>query len=805
VTLLALFSLLVPLAYTQLRQGLYPQLAASRGYEGSRYEDKDSFNLGGALEEKVAAPSMAAPPAPGAGEGRRGADEASDKGSYGLGLTRSQQKSVSKQVDPKAVVQTGPGVPSWSWNTWQLSWSGPVSRDQDVHLYLVGPFANLVLAWLRVGLLLALALRMAGVQKLPSLRQAGPTLVALLALLLPWQAHAAPDDDLLDELQTRMAVRPACGDRCATAPLVTLTIEGETLVIDAEVHAADATSWPLPGPASTWVPRTVELDGKATWALARLDDGALHVRLDAGVHRVRATGPLPAADALALDFPVPPQRVTFVSTGWTIDGVKADGTVAGTVQLVRSTPAAAGVMSENLPPWLEVHRTLDLGIPWTVRTEITRVGPATQPVAVRVPLLPGESLTDEAFEVVDGQVQVTLKRDEASVSWSSSLADASPITLTAPTGVPWTETWSLLCSPIFACDAQGPAPLQHLESEAWAPSWRVWPGEQVVVNVSRPEGVAGQTTTIDEATFDWTPGLRLGEGRLAVSVRSSQGGRLPITLPAGAELRNVLINSAARPIQLDDAGVIAAPLQPGATRIEVSWQQPHELGLFDRAPQVTLGAPAVNLKVTVHASEDRWILALRGPAWGPVPLFWGYLLLVLLSAPLLARLPYTPLRTTQWFLLGLGMTQVPVFVPILVALVFLAFGWRKAHPLQAWWAFGLGQLALVGAALVGLVCLYAAIHTGLLVQPDMQIEGAGSSGRTLIWMLDRTDGALPAPLVISLPLWTFRVAMLLWALWLASSLVAWAPWVWGCWSDGGLWRQAPRKDAAPAPADPSAR
>jgi hypothetical protein len=34
----------------------------------------------------------------------------------------------------------------------------------------------------------------------------------------------------------------------------------------------------------------------------------------------------------------------------------------------------------------------------------------------------------------------------------------------------------------------------------------------------------------------------------------------------------------------------------------------------------------------------------------------------------------------------------------------------------------------------------------------------------------------------------YRLGMLLWALWLASALLGWLNWGWGCFSEGGLWR-----------------
>jgi hypothetical protein len=74
--------------------------------------------------------------------------------------------------------------------------------------------------------------------------------------------------------------------------------------------------------------------------------------------------------------------------------------------------------------------------------------------------------------------------------------------------------------------------------------------------------------------------------------------------------------------------------------------------------------------------------------------------------------------------------------------------------------------------------LYAVIHTGLLGRPEMQIAGLGQGASTLSWYRDLVAGALPRPWVLWLPLWVFRVLMLLWALWLSARLLRWLPWAW---------------------------
>ena len=61
-----------------------------------------------------------------------------------------QQKIDLAQIDPRAMVQTGPGMPVWGGHTISLRWSGPVEKSQRLRLWLLSPKVNLVLAFLRV-------------------------------------------------------------------------------------------------------------------------------------------------------------------------------------------------------------------------------------------------------------------------------------------------------------------------------------------------------------------------------------------------------------------------------------------------------------------------------------------------------------------------------------------------------------------------------------------------------------------------------------------------------------------------------
>jgi hypothetical protein len=164
------------------------------------------------------------------------------------------------------------------------------------------------------------------------------------------------------------------------------------------------------------------------------------------------------------------------------------------------------------------------------------------------------------------------------------------------------------------------------------------------------------------------------------------------------------------------------------------------------------------------------------------------LVLILLLAPVLGRLPRSPLRSWEWALLSLGLTQVPLPIAGLVLGWFFVMAWHDVElPKRPLW-FNLRQFALLVLTLVFLGCLFGAVYDSLLNTPDMEVAGADSHNRLLSWYVDRTGGELPEAWVLSTSLWVWRGVMLLWALWLAWNLVGWLKWAWAMVSRFGVWK-----------------
>jgi hypothetical protein len=97
------------------------------------------------------------------------------------------------------------------------------------------------------------------------------------------------------------------------------------------------------------------------------------------------------------------------------------------------------------------------------------------------------------------------------------------------------------------------------------------------------------------------------------------------------------------------------------------------------------------------------------------------------------------------------------------------------------------------------VSLVAAIPFGLLGNPDMRVAGSGQQANELRWFNDQAPGELPIPWVLSLSMWWYKAAMLVWALWLAFALARWLPIAWKALRLGGFWRRR-QHSVTPPPA-----
>jgi hypothetical protein len=814
---------LVPFLGQQVQQTLYPQLERVPGaqlvYSGIA-DPRASFPAAVPEPVEVLQQGPASPPE----EARVKRKTGDDYDAYSLFSSRSSTSAVSKDnlfYDAQARIQTGPGVPEWTWRRVSFGWNGPVYAMQQVKPILITLALERVFAVLRVVLLLTLTAVLLGTRKLGGavFRTSGKA-AAMLAFACTIASTSAqtpmPDQSTLDKLRERLLEPSDAYPNAAEIPTVALTLNERKITIDAEIHTAIRTAVPLPGRLPAWSPLAVFVDDKPDVAMRR-DDGYLWIILEAGVHRVRFEGSLANVTEWEWTFLLKPRQVKIDAPDWTFSGVRSDGVPEAQVFFALKQKAAAGAASydrQELQTIAVIDRSLELGLVWQVRTTVTRLSPLGKALALRVPVLPGENVLSSNASVRDGLIEVRLGAQEQTFSWESGLAQGNALKLATRVDDAWVERWRLVISPVWNLAITGLAPVfeadavQPLTANTLIrasggdliPTWQPWPGESVDLAISRPEAIPGATVTVNRATHEISLGKRQRTSELDLALRCSLGEEFLVELPVEAEITALTHNGKAIPVRKDGNKLII-PVRPGEQTVSIGWKTNIPLGFRAQAGDVRLPVDCANVQTIITVPDDRWVLWADGPRRGPAVRFWGILICSLLAAVALGRLARSPLRTVAWMLLVIGLTQVPLPAALAVVGWLFFLEWRGSESFQR---LGRGtyntlQVFLIILTASALGILLTAVGEGLLGSPEMFITGNASTSTALRWFQARSENLLPCPGLCSISIWWYRFFMLAWALWLSASLIHWLRRGWQAFSCGGCFRLKPKPTPAPPP------
>ncbi len=702
---------------------------------------------------------------------------------------------------PGTVLQTGPGIPKWSWNRYRLEWNGPVTPDQTMDLIMLGPVANAAWRIGAVGTLIALLWWIAvSCFGWPTRRGSGRGVAATGAavvigvmfapIAVPPVSAQMPDERLLGELQRRLTAPPECAPDCARASVARVSLAGDELEISLTAQSMIDIALPVPAAGDAWLPRMISIDDVAQPFLLRNADTS-YLRVEPGSHELRLSGMLAPVDEFEIVFPLVPHRVVVEADGWEVIGLREGRLTAGTLKLQRrSETGETELKPVGFPSFVRIQRHVDLGVEWRVTSRVVRVAPQTGAIDLEIPLLDGETVLQEGLEVRSGVIAISLGATERAEAWNSRLEPVPALRLTAPTDVPWTESWRLRIGPQWRAEAVGIPPAALPPGGDWSLEFYPRPGESLELAVMRPSATEGPSLALDSIALRADVGARSGGYQLVIAYRSTRAGEQALQLPDKAVLESVRVDGETRPVHLEN-GRLLLPVAPGAHEAAVLWREDEDPGPVWRLPEVDLGSPASNLSVAASLPQNRWILWASGPDLGPAVLYWSELAVFILVALGLGAVSGIPLRRRDWLLLGVGLSTVSWGLMITFAIWVFVIAWRgRARPDWNRQYFNLLQLALAVFSVFVVFGLVTAIPAGLLATPDMHITGVGSYGNELRWFQDRVGGTVPDVSVFSLPLWVYKGVILAWALWLSFALIRWLPWAWRCWSEGGHWQGA---------------
>jgi hypothetical protein len=789
---------LVPFIATQVQNALYPQLErVGVPYGGSREIFdwlKATYNASAtvaeyALEERSihAGSSMTF----------------ESKVSAGKAAVQRQSQMANMQFDAGTSIQTGMAKPEWYGNQVRCYWDGPVSRDQTIQPILISCNLHRIFTIVRlvlIGLLVAILLRGKSPTWIWFRGSSAKAVAASLAVLLgmyPAQGWSQiPSDKMLQTLRERLLVPSEAYPRAAEIPSMSLNLDEEKIVVDAEVHAAIDVAIPVPGKLPAWSPLSVKIDNESA-IVVRREDGFLWTLIPKGIHQLKVDGVIDAGAEWELAFELPPRRLNVTVSAWNVTGLRPNGRPETQLFFVRKdqqVEGAAAYDQKNFRSMVVIDRQFEVGLIWKVHNAVKRLSAPGKAISLQVPLLKNERVLTSNITNNKGSIEVNLAADESEFRWESEMQVQDELALEASTSNQAVERWSLVSSPVWNVSVADLQPIYEAGQSDLMPVWHPWPGEKATLSFRKPTAVPGKLLTVQRAKHNMSLGNRQRTSHLELQVESSLGGEFPLELPEAAVVTSMSTDSRPLPVRLDNKKYVF-PLQPGPQNIEINWNIDEPLHSKVEFPAVKLPTDASNISTTLNVPESRWILWVQGPTRGPAVRFWVILVTALLLAIALACHPLSPLKHYEWGLLAIGLTQVHVIAGLIVIAWFFILCWRgRTLPASInYVAFNLLQMFLVFLTFVVLAIFIFVVGAGLLGSPEMFILGNGSYRNHLNWFEPDSGAALSQPRVISISVWYYRLLMLVWALWLANALIRWLKFGWRSFTFEGSWRHAREK------------
>jgi hypothetical protein len=719
-------------------------------------------------------------------------------------MEKYQSLSVAKNK-----VQTGVGFPEWSGvDNIRISMRGNINSTDTLGIYLITPFMNLIIALVQLALSFVILYFLSDMKRpaqtpdAPKGKKGNAFKVAIAVFLMAFivctgaRADGYPTKEMLGELRAKLTrvEAPACLPNCVAIPEGTLSNIDNNLQLSMLVYASEDVVMPLPvlrADGSGYVKiKNIRLNGKEAAGLVKSDD-VIHMSVKKGINTVSVQSEL---DENADRFSISPGiRINLMKSDLKDLAVNESASGAQTFQINRTKKKET--RGQNMPatskidiiPYFQVERELDISTIWQVSTTVRRTNQFQESASIDVPLLNGEKVITSEGELLKDSVRLSFAPGESEKSFSSLLPVEQNISLKAPVNISnYKEVWSLNVDSVWSFATKGINPAVNMDGETlFLPS----SGQKLTIEVTRPKSVEGNIITIDRVDYTLTPGRSVMTATIGLSLRASEAGGHSINIPKSAEIKDLRVNREIYPIVTKN-DTLNIPVFQGTTSIQFTADIKQEMSSIFKFPAFDLNAPAVNIYETAQISPKNWVLFTSGPVKGPAVLFWSQIPVWILLAFILSRAKNMPIAFWQWLVLLIGLSQTNLRYSIIIVTWFVVLALRDKFSEKLKFK-KLIQLFIPVLTLIFVFALFKGVHNGLLGIWDMKITGNGSTsyatGVTLKWFQDAISGALPQPLIISVPVWIYRTLMVLWSAWLAFSFVKWIKWAAKSYAKDGMW------------------
>ena len=712
--------------------------------------------------------------------------------------------STVQRYNNDAMVQAGSGIPNWRWNSYRINWQSPVANEQPFSMIILSGTVTRILNIISVflGLFWLYLIFKNTTNTLLNKFKSNTVLPSIVACvvctsIMP-DANAGnfPNSALLDELKQRIYQAPTCAPACAVINKLDIVMQQQSLHLAFSIHANTPTAVALPQ-SEFWQPQQWQINNKTVQGLVK-HNGWVYLAIPKGIHTIDMRGKLATVETFQLRFNEQPKSVTFNDNAfWNVAGLDKNTLTSNRLEFLakesvvkaKSRSSQSVISQHRIKPFVRVIRDISLGQQWEVNTEIERVAPALGAINITIDLLPGEYVTSNNVKVENRQVHVTIPAGKNYFDWESTIERQDIITLTAKAQPDYFEQWHVQSSAEWHSELSGfPAVLNSDYRNASIQHFYPYPNEVLTIKSHRPKAIKGDMIAIDAVNYDIEQGTRTTKLALSFNYRSTRGGNHIIELPENFQVKSVKADNQHIKLQPEN-NKLSIPLKPGTHSINIELRSNEVNQMVFNSPSINLNASISNINTRVNVNNQRWILGTQGPLVGPAILYWGELLIFILLALIISRVPFSPLSTLSWIILGLGLSLNNWGVLILIASWFAALtaaSYRSQS--MSTRAYNFSQVSLYALSIITILAIVAVIPLSLLSSPDMGITGNSSHQHSLNWFADNAQGILPSITIVSVPSLIYKGVMLVWVIWLSFTLLNWIKWAWKKLGENGYWR-----------------
>ncbi|QQS06322.1 MAG: hypothetical protein IPK50_05360 [Fibrobacterota bacterium] len=736
-----------------------------------------------------------------------GGDGERMSGIGGIGLGTGGRSGMEKMAKRKAkpdiaskrerdpfldgAIQTGPGIPQTQGPSARLESAYPMASDASVRIWTLGTNSvravrlfGMVMGWLL--LIHVYRRRVRGACCAPTMTSPTSAAMAFLLLLLsasPASAQTMPSPEMLEELQTTLTRAPECGESCVDISRISVKSQGSEIRLECTLQALASSTVQLP--QGDWTISDISCP-TCTVGSSGQDPFAV---LTKGTHTLAMTGK-PSGKEVVFSFPVRPRVLEVTAPGWSrIDEGRAS------MHLVRGkgleseastdeqNPARSNI---GTSPFVRIERSFQFSREWTVITRLVRATQFDGAIAIDYPLLAGEATLD-GQAIDSGKARWVLPSGESSVEFHTRLRHDDSLVLVASTG-PWSETWSAQSHPRLQILHRG-MPVTQRGEMAWTP----FPGDTLKMFPKAWPAAKGPMVTILGAELTQNTDPRDPSAKLVLRTYTSQGSDLQIRLPDEAQLEGIYRDGTEQiPNKLPD-GRWNLSLTATTRQVTVKWRTPDKNWFIRKSPRVEISTGGVNFSTTLYPASDRFVLLAGGQGNGVRCLWWSFLPLFFAMAWLARQWSGKKISFVQASMVlipissidGLGTSPMWLFA---IGLVWLVV-WRSRVDIRGW---STSHLRFVQAGVLAFGAITAIALLRLLASPLMGSPNflPAQSSQAWTWVFDRSAGTLPSAWVVSLPTWSWKVALGIWLVWLGRFALPWIRSGWSVFTQDGVWPQA---------------